>query len=130
VRLYHPEYERKLDRVTMIAFEPAELDGRKVATADVTDRRQIESLLRRGFRPWPAQELEGAPAAPSGTRVPAPAPEAATGRSGAPEAQLPPAAEVDAMTVAELRDLASRHGIEVPAKARKAELRALIRTPF
>lgn len=129
MRLYHPAYERKLDRVTMIAFEPAELGRLKVATADVEDPRQIESLLRRGFKPWPAQKPEGAPAAPSGPRAPAPAPEAATA-ARASERPLPSAAEVDAMTVAELRALASRLSIELPAKARKDELRALIRTPF
>lgn len=126
MRLYHPQYERKLDRVTMIAFEAAELDGRKVATADVEDRRQIQSLLRRGFKPWPGQTPEDAPAAPSGTRAPSPAPDAASSRTPSPR-RLPSGAELESMTIAEIRALATELEVELPAKGRKAELLALIR---
>jgi len=129
VRLYHPAYERKRDRVTGVVFSPVELGRGKVATADVTDDAIARSLLSRGFLPWPDQKLEGAPAAPSSPDAPAPAPRAAS-TAQANVGPLPTAAEVDAMTVAELRALASRLRILLPAKATKAELRALIGTPF
>lgn len=129
MRLYHPAYERKRDRVTGVQFDPALLDRARVATADVEDPRQIESLLARGFLPWPDQKLEGAPAAPSSPQAPAGSPKAASSAS-ANVAPLPSAEEVDGMTVAQLRALASELAIELPAKATKAELRALIRTPY
>lgn len=107
MRIYHPAYESKRDRVTRIAFAPVELDGKKVATADVDDPEAIESLLARGFLPWPG---------PEGARP--------------PSSTLPTAEELDAMTVAELRAAASSLELEVPAKATKAELRALFVTPY
>lgn len=110
MRLYTPAYERKIDRVTRVVFEPRKLDGRLVATADVDDPAHVASLLKRGWLPWPGEQApEGAPAAPSGVEL--------------------TSEQLDALTVSELRELADRLGIPVPTGLKKAEIRALIPDP-
>jgi hypothetical protein len=126
VRLYHPAYERKRDRVTGVVFAPRELDGRHVATADVDDPAHVRSLRSRGFLPWPHPVAEAAPAAASATPTPEPSSEAHSEPHSAPGPAPLTAAELDAMTVAELRAIASERGVTVPARATKAAIRALI----
>lgn len=123
MKLYHPAYERKRDRVTGIDFVPEKLERRLVATATVTDPAHVASLRKRGWQPWPTEEGAPAPSSPAST----PAREALDLPAGP---ALPTAAEVDAMTVLELRALLARLSIDAPAKAKKDELRALVRTPF
>jgi pyruvate/2-oxoglutarate dehydrogenase complex dihydrolipoamide acyltransferase (E2) component len=151
VRLYHPAYERKLDRPTRIAFTTALLGRRKVATADV-DPELVDDLLERGYLRWPiAPEAQakidsGSRAAESlSTGLEA---DRSTGETGeaaeAPERGAPPAdeasPEVEAdpppagpspeelgrLTVAQIRKLASERGIALPASGTKAVLIAKV----
>ena len=48
MRLYHPQYEVKRDKITRILFSPAKLDGRTVAAAEVSDAAQWSEDQRRG----------------------------------------------------------------------------------
>lgn len=99
-RLYHPAYEQKRDRVTRVLFTPAKLDGRTVAAADVDDPAHVASLIARGWRTWP------------GTPAVAPDP-------------LP--ADLEALTVAQIRQLASDRDVALGPRGTKAELIAALR---
>lgn len=99
-RLYHPAYEHKRDRVTRVLFTPAKLDGRMVAAADVTDAAHVADLLARGWRVWP------------GTPVTPPQP-------------LP--GDLDALTVVQIRQLASDRDVALGPRGTKAELIAALR---
>jgi hypothetical protein len=96
VRLFHRQYEVKRDRVTGILFSPARLDGKAVAAADVSDERQVRDLLARGWEAWPGQVQEAAP--------------------------LPPAEDLEALTIPQLRALAGERGVELGPRGTKAQL--------
>lgn len=139
MRLYHPHYDRKRDRVTRIEFSPKPLEGRAtpVATADVEDADAIESLLARGFLPWPGEttpdELE-----PELEEVGTPDPSSDGPLEGATVQDIPtddeagtardlaPLENLETLTAAELRALADELEVAVPAKATKAEIRQLL----
>lgn len=130
MRLYHPHYDRKRDRVTGIEFSPKALDGRPtpVATADVDDPAAIVSLLSRGFLPWPGEELpdELQPATPTEHLEGETVQDLPTDdEAGAPR-DLPPPDELETLTAAELRALADELDVDVPARATKAEIRELL----
>lgn len=99
-RLYHPAYEQKRDRVTRVLFTPAKLDGRTVAAADVPDAAHAADLIARGWLVWP-----GTPAV-----TPDPLPD-----------------DLEALTVVQIRQLASDRDVPLGPRGTKAELIAALR---
>ena len=98
MRLYHPQYEAKRDRVTGVAFTATRHpDGRIVAAADVP-AHHVASLRERGWLPWP----------------------------GALDKPQPLPDDLDALTIAQIRQLASERDVELGPRGTKAELIAAL----
>lgn len=137
MRIIHPHYDRKRDRVTRIDFEPKQIDGYElpIATATVDDPDAIASLLARGFLPAPGEELpeelldpepETGPEDSDGTLEGATVQDLPTDDEAGQPRELPPPEELDTLTAAELRALADELDVDVPSKATKAEIRELL----